>query len=125
MLTAPEPWPGPRRAAVSAFGFGGTNAHLIVDARTSSRSGTAPRRVARPRPPHSGSRRSRTPAPTRRSRCLCRYRCRCLCRYGRGPRRSRSSRSGRASGRGGAPRTSAARCWAVSGAVLSRRSPSS
>ncbi|MEW1718165.1 beta-ketoacyl synthase N-terminal-like domain-containing protein [Streptomyces sp. NPDC093109] len=31
VLTAPEPWPGPRRAAVSAFGFGGTNAHLIVD----------------------------------------------------------------------------------------------
>ncbi|WP_432160114.1 beta-ketoacyl synthase N-terminal-like domain-containing protein [Streptomyces sp. NRRL F-5630] len=31
VLTSPEPWPGPRRAAVSAFGFGGTNAHLIVD----------------------------------------------------------------------------------------------
>ncbi|MFF9126394.1 beta-ketoacyl synthase N-terminal-like domain-containing protein [Streptomyces sp. NPDC014889] len=31
VLTAPEPWPGPRRAAVSAFGFGGTNAHLVVD----------------------------------------------------------------------------------------------
>lgn len=29
-----EPWPAgrPRRAAVSAFGFGGTNAHLVVDA---------------------------------------------------------------------------------------------
>lgn len=27
-----EPWPGPRRAAVSAFGFGGANAHVIVDA---------------------------------------------------------------------------------------------
>lgn len=32
LLTALEPWPGPHRAAVSAFGFGGTNAHLIVDA---------------------------------------------------------------------------------------------
>ncbi|MFB6978536.1 beta-ketoacyl synthase N-terminal-like domain-containing protein [Streptomyces scopuliridis] len=26
-----EDWPGPRRAAVSAFGFGGTNAHIVVD----------------------------------------------------------------------------------------------
>lgn len=26
-----EPWPGPRRAAISGFGFGGVNAHLIVD----------------------------------------------------------------------------------------------
>ncbi|MFI1932244.1 beta-ketoacyl synthase N-terminal-like domain-containing protein [Streptomyces sp. NPDC020330] len=32
VLTASEEWAGPRRAAVSAFGFGGTNAHLIVDA---------------------------------------------------------------------------------------------
>jgi acyl transferase domain-containing protein/3-hydroxymyristoyl/3-hydroxydecanoyl-(acyl carrier protein) dehydratase len=32
VLGEPEPWQGPRRAAVSAFGFGGTNAHLIVDA---------------------------------------------------------------------------------------------
>ncbi|WP_406411674.1 beta keto-acyl synthase [Streptomyces halstedii] len=31
VLTAPERWEGRRRAAVSAFGFGGTNAHLIVD----------------------------------------------------------------------------------------------
>ncbi|MFA3875769.1 beta-ketoacyl synthase N-terminal-like domain-containing protein [Streptomyces sp. MMCC 100] len=32
VLSEPEPWRGLRRAAVSAFGFGGTNAHLIVDA---------------------------------------------------------------------------------------------
>jgi acyl transferase domain-containing protein/3-hydroxymyristoyl/3-hydroxydecanoyl-(acyl carrier protein) dehydratase len=31
LLTTAEDWPGPRRAAVSAFGFGGTNAHLVVD----------------------------------------------------------------------------------------------
>ncbi len=31
LLAEPENWPGPRRGAVSAFGFGGTNAHLIVD----------------------------------------------------------------------------------------------
>jgi 3-oxoacyl-(acyl-carrier-protein) synthase/3-hydroxymyristoyl/3-hydroxydecanoyl-(acyl carrier protein) dehydratase len=34
VLDQHQPWPSdvPRRAAVSAFGFGGTNAHLIVDA---------------------------------------------------------------------------------------------
>jgi len=31
LLAEAEDWPGPRRAAVSAFGFGGTNAHLVVD----------------------------------------------------------------------------------------------
>ncbi|MGW1108983.1 beta-ketoacyl synthase N-terminal-like domain-containing protein [Streptomyces sp. NPDC002540] len=33
-LREAEEWAGPRRAAVSAFGFGGNNAHLIVDAWT-------------------------------------------------------------------------------------------
>jgi acyl transferase domain-containing protein/3-hydroxymyristoyl/3-hydroxydecanoyl-(acyl carrier protein) dehydratase len=32
LLTANEPWPGRRRAAISAFGFGGNNAHIIVEA---------------------------------------------------------------------------------------------
>lgn len=32
LLTEHENWPGLRRAAVSAFGFGGTNAHLVLDA---------------------------------------------------------------------------------------------
>jgi acyl transferase domain-containing protein len=37
LLTEPEEWPSLRRAAVSAFGFGGNNAHLIVDAWTGDR----------------------------------------------------------------------------------------
>ncbi|MCS6899173.1 MAG: beta-ketoacyl synthase N-terminal-like domain-containing protein, partial [Myxococcales bacterium] len=32
LITRPEPWDGPRYAAISAFGFGGNNAHLIVEA---------------------------------------------------------------------------------------------
>jgi len=32
VLREAEEWTGPRRAAVSAFGFGGNNAHLIVEA---------------------------------------------------------------------------------------------
>jgi acyl transferase domain-containing protein/3-hydroxymyristoyl/3-hydroxydecanoyl-(acyl carrier protein) dehydratase len=32
LLRETEDWPGPRRAAISAFGFGGNNAHLVIDA---------------------------------------------------------------------------------------------
>ncbi len=32
LLREPERWMGPKRATVSAFGFGGNNAHLIVEA---------------------------------------------------------------------------------------------
>ncbi|GIJ60339.1 beta-ketoacyl synthase N-terminal-like domain-containing protein [Virgisporangium aurantiacum] len=31
LLRDAEPWPAPRRAGVSAFGFGGANAHVVVD----------------------------------------------------------------------------------------------
>ncbi|MFF1463198.1 beta-ketoacyl synthase N-terminal-like domain-containing protein [Streptomyces sp. NPDC058330] len=48
VLSAPEPWSGPRRAAVSAFGFGGTNAHLIVDLPDGGPVSAAP--VAAPAP---------------------------------------------------------------------------
>jgi 3-oxoacyl-(acyl-carrier-protein) synthase/3-hydroxymyristoyl/3-hydroxydecanoyl-(acyl carrier protein) dehydratase/1-acyl-sn-glycerol-3-phosphate acyltransferase len=34
VLTAPEPWEGRRLAGLSAFGFGGNNAHLIVEQYT-------------------------------------------------------------------------------------------
>jgi acyl transferase domain-containing protein/3-hydroxymyristoyl/3-hydroxydecanoyl-(acyl carrier protein) dehydratase len=54
---APEPWArrdgrAPRRAAVSAFGFGGINAHLLVEAPPERR--PAPRKAAprRPEPAH-------------------------------------------------------------------------
>ncbi|MCU0655141.1 MAG: polyketide synthase dehydratase domain-containing protein [Polyangiaceae bacterium] len=44
LITRPEPWNGPLRASVSAFGFGGNNAHLIVEA-------PPPPTTSIPRPP--------------------------------------------------------------------------
>jgi 3-oxoacyl-(acyl-carrier-protein) synthase/3-hydroxymyristoyl/3-hydroxydecanoyl-(acyl carrier protein) dehydratase len=51
LLSKPEPWnePGLRRAAVSAFGFGGNNAHLIVEETTGKP--PAPRKPAHARVP--------------------------------------------------------------------------
>ncbi|MFE4453520.1 beta-ketoacyl synthase N-terminal-like domain-containing protein [Streptomyces sp. NPDC056796] len=53
VLSEAEPWPGLRRAAVSAFGFGGTNAHLVVDAwdGTDGAGAVAPRRCRPPAEP--------------------------------------------------------------------------
>ncbi|WP_251075808.1 beta-ketoacyl synthase N-terminal-like domain-containing protein [Streptomyces sp. ISL-12] len=42
LLREAEEWPGPRRAAVSAFGFGGANAHLVVDAWEPGRVASVP-----------------------------------------------------------------------------------
>ncbi|WP_314244963.1 aminotransferase class I/II-fold pyridoxal phosphate-dependent enzyme [Streptomyces kutzneri] len=52
VATTPKPWPeraGPRRAGVSAFGFGGTGVHLVVEECT-----TAPPGPAVPAPPDEG-----------------------------------------------------------------------
>jgi len=40
LLQSAEDWAGPRRAALSAFGFGGNNAHLIVEAEDLQSSST-------------------------------------------------------------------------------------
>jgi len=52
VLESPRPWPereGPRRAAVSGFGFGGTNAHVLVEAwRPASRPKARKRREETP-----------------------------------------------------------------------------
>ncbi|MFB6561391.1 aminotransferase class I/II-fold pyridoxal phosphate-dependent enzyme [Streptomyces sp. NPDC056400] len=52
VATTPTPWPdraGPRRAGVSAFGFGGTGVHLVVEECT-----TAPAGPAAPAPQDDG-----------------------------------------------------------------------
>ncbi|OPC77947.1 hypothetical protein B4N89_37570 [Embleya scabrispora] len=57
-LARPEEWRGLRRAAVSGFGFGGVNAHLVVDAwNTADRASTSFPGVAVPGP--AGRRRHR------------------------------------------------------------------
>ncbi|MCC2274210.1 hypothetical protein LKL35_01985 [Streptomyces sp. ET3-23] len=61
LLTAAEDWPGPRRAAVSAFGFGGANAHLIVDAWDGTGAQPPP-----PPPPAGGHHRGEPGADRRR-----------------------------------------------------------
>ncbi|MFI6515709.1 beta-ketoacyl synthase N-terminal-like domain-containing protein [Spirillospora sp. NPDC050679] len=50
VLTADEPWEEPRRAAVSTFGFGGNNAHLIVEEWEAATSAASPWTPPEPRP---------------------------------------------------------------------------
>ncbi|MEU7599803.1 aminotransferase class I/II-fold pyridoxal phosphate-dependent enzyme [Streptomyces sp. NPDC041003] len=48
-----RPWPGastPRRAAVSSFGFGGTNVHVVLEEQPVPAHGTLPVRAEGPRP---------------------------------------------------------------------------
>jgi len=54
VLTRPELWPTrtatePRRAAISAFGFGGINAHLLIEEWCPQRARTMPLAKSRPR----------------------------------------------------------------------------
>ncbi|MEB3197744.1 MAG: beta-ketoacyl synthase N-terminal-like domain-containing protein, partial [Candidatus Sericytochromatia bacterium] len=50
LLQQPDPWPAglPRRAALSAFGFGGNNAHLLVEAWEPDESAVAPSPAPQP-----------------------------------------------------------------------------
>lgn len=47
LLRALEPWEGPLRAGVSAFGFGGNNAHVVIEALSEAQAEPAPARPAR------------------------------------------------------------------------------
>ncbi|WP_218020284.1 beta-ketoacyl synthase N-terminal-like domain-containing protein [Nocardia sienata] len=51
LLRESEPWDGPRRAGISAFGFGGNNAHLVLDPGPGdSAAALVPPRLASPPP---------------------------------------------------------------------------
>jgi acyl transferase domain-containing protein len=57
LLQEPETWdsPGPRRAALSAFGFGGNNAHLIVEEWRPDGTGPTARAAALPALPNAAA----------------------------------------------------------------------
>ena len=54
VLTEPEQWHGRRRAAVSSAGFGGTNAHLIVEQWDGATSAADPEPTYQPAAPDDG-----------------------------------------------------------------------
>ncbi len=71
ILTAPEPWPEPadgtpRRAALSAFGFGGINAHVLLEELISQRSC---REGEAPAEPHAPGSAGASPSQTRQRSC--------------------------------------------------------
>jgi len=61
LLTANEPWPDgvPKRAGLNNFGFGGNNAHLILEEFDPATAGAMIARQNRPQPVRSGSREDR------------------------------------------------------------------
>lgn len=107
VLDTAEQWAGPRRAAVSAFGFGGTNAHLLLDDPDDAPRPPCPGRRTDRGPPRGGPhRRTGLPGPgagTRRAGHPGRGgRQRRTGRpYARGMRGTRGDRRHRGAGRGG------------------------
>jgi acyl transferase domain-containing protein/3-hydroxymyristoyl/3-hydroxydecanoyl-(acyl carrier protein) dehydratase len=68
VLTQPEPWPSrypgtPRRAAISGFGFGGINAHVLIEEWLPSAAVPSPQHAKQARPRAKSPSRLHVPAP--------------------------------------------------------------